>query len=149
MGTPKFLVIDDDRALLDIMSAILTSLGCQSETFHEGSTALKMLENQQRADEFDAIFLDVMMPEMTGYDVIAKLKEREGTKGIPVIMLTAKSGYNEIIEGYNHGADYYLTKPVTKDQLVYALDLVLSPEDRRSMGGEDPPVKTFSLPEAD
>jgi two-component system sensor histidine kinase ChiS len=111
--------------------------------------ALKMLENQQRADEFDAIFLDVMMPEMTGYDVIAKLKEREGTKGIPVIMLTAKSGYNEIIEGYNHGADYYLTKPVTKDQLVYALDLVLSPEDRRSMSGEDPPVRTFSLPEAD
>lgn len=149
MGTPKFLVIDDDRALLDIMSAILGALGCQSETFHEGAAALKMLENQERADEFDAIFLDVMMPEMTGYDVIAKLKERDGTKSIPVIMLTAKSGYNEIIEGYNHGADYYLTKPVTKDQLVYALDLVLSPEDRRSMGGEDIPVKTFSLPEAD
>jgi DNA-binding response OmpR family regulator len=148
MGSPKFLVIDDDRALLDIMSAILGSLGCQSETFPEGAAALKMLENPGKADEFDAIFLDVMMPDLTGYDVIERLKAKPATKSIPVIMLTAKSGYNEIIEGYNHGADYYLTKPVTKDQLVYALDLVLSPDGSTSVE-DDSPRKTFSLPEAE
>jgi two-component system response regulator CiaR len=147
MGTPKFMVIDDDRALLDIMAAILQSLDCASETFPEGMSALKALENPGKPDEFDAIFLDVMMPELNGYDVIQRLKAREETKSIPIIMLTAKSGYNEIIEGYNQGADYYLTKPVTKDQLVYALDLVLSP-DTDGSAAEDTPRKKFHLPEA-
>ena len=149
MGSPKFLVIDDDRALLDIMSAILGSLGCTSETFPEGAAALKMLESPGKADEFDAIFLDVMMPELTGYDVIERLKAKDATKSIPVIMLTAKSGYNEIIEGYNHGADYYLTKPVTKDQIVFALDLVLSGGGENHAEEEDSPKRTFALPEAD
>jgi two-component system response regulator CiaR len=107
-----------------------------------------MLENPGKADEFDAIFLDVMMPDLNGYDVIERLKAKQATKSIPVIMLTAKSGYNEIIEGYNHGADYYLTKPVTKDQLVYALDLVLSPDGNSSVD-DDAPKKAFSLPEAE
>ena len=145
MASPKFMVIDDDRALLDIMNAILTALGCQSETFHEGAAALKALEEPGKPDQFDAIFLDMMMPELDGFEVMKRLRGREETKAIPVIMLTAKSGYNEIIDGYNNGADYYLTKPVTKDQLVYALDVVLSPEVKPSSDGD--PKRTFLLPE--
>jgi DNA-binding response OmpR family regulator len=145
MASPKFMVIDDDKALLDIMNAILTALGCQSETFHEGTAALKALEEPGKPDQFDAIFLDMMMPELDGFAVMKRLREREETKAIPVIMLTAKSGYNEIIDGYNNGADYYLTKPVTKDQLVYALDVVLSPEVKPSTDND--PKRTFLLPE--
>lgn len=146
MSTPKFLVIDDDKALLDIMGAILQSLGCQSETFNEGEKALKALEEPGKPDQFDAIFLDVMMPEINGYEVLEKLRSSDRTKQIPVIMLTAKAGYNEIIEGYNHGADYYITKPVTKDQLVYALDIVLSPQE--STTDDSMPRRKFHLPEA-
>lgn len=147
MSSPKFMVIDDDRALLDIMGAILKSLGCDSEPFYDGGLALKELHEKARSDQFEAIFLDIMMPDLDGYEVLKKLKEQPTTASIPVIMLTAKNGYNEIIDGYNGGADYYLTKPVTKDQLVYALDVVLSSEEDSSK--EDEPRRRWLLPEAE
>ena len=150
MDSPKFMVIDDDKALLDIMGTILSSLGCQSEAFNEGGTALRSLSEPGRAEEFDAIFLDVMMPEMNGYEVLSQLRGAAHTKGIPVIMLTAKGGYDQIIKGYNEGADYYLTKPVTKDQLVFALDLLLSSEEQSTgSGAGSDNQKTFFCPGLD
>jgi DNA-binding response OmpR family regulator len=143
------MVIDDDKALLDIMSAILGALGCGSETFHEGGRALKALAEPGKVEQIDAIFLDVMMPEMDGYEVLAQLRAAAHTQNIPIIMLTAKGGYDQIIKGYNEGADYYITKPVTKDQLVFALDLLLSGSEGEALDPSDMTQWSHVLREAD
>ncbi len=122
---PKFLLVDDDRDVLTVAEAIFQSLGCEVETAGGGTEALEFLSSEERAGGIDAIFLDVMMPDINGYDVLKIIKERAHTKNIPVIMLTARDRGNDIIEGYQHGADYYIPKPFNREQLVYGVDLVL------------------------
>ena len=65
-----------------------------------------------------------MMPEMDGYQMLNKLKENPKTQSTPVVMLTAKDGDSEILEGYTSGADYYITKPFTIKQLEYGIKIV-------------------------
>lgn len=122
---PKFLLIDDDKDVLTVAEAIFLSLGCEVEVANGGSAALEYLSSTERAGEIDAIFLDVMMPDINGYEVLKILKERDHTKEIPVIMLTARDRGNDIIEGYQYGADYYIPKPFNKEQLIFGVDLVL------------------------
>ena len=122
---PKFLLIDDDKDVLTVAEAIFLSLGCEVQTANGGVEGLEELSSPEKAATFDAIFLDVMMPGMNGYEVLKILKDREHTKTIPVIMLTARDRGNDIIEGYQHGADYYIPKPFNREQLVYGVDLVM------------------------
>jgi len=122
---PKFLLIDDDKDVLTVAEAIFLSLGCEVHTANGGVEGLEELSTPEKAGAFDAIFLDVMMPGMNGYEVLKILKDREHTKAIPVIMLTARDRGNDIIEGYQHGADYYIPKPFNREQLVYGVDLVM------------------------
>jgi two-component system, chemotaxis family, chemotaxis protein CheY len=126
--TPKFLLIDDDKDVLVVAEAIFMSLGCEVQSAGGGTEALEFLSSVERAKTIDAIFLDVMMPDINGYEVLKIIKEREHTKNIPVIMLTARDRGNDIIEGYQHGADYYIPKPFNREQLVYGVDLVLGDE---------------------
>jgi DNA-binding response OmpR family regulator len=83
-------------------------------------------------DEFEGIFLDVMMPNLSGIEVVQKLKSNEKTQNLPIVLLTAMNTFKDIIAGYNHGADYYITKPITQEQIRYALDLLLTPEEGKS-----------------
>lgn len=125
---PKFLLIDDDRDVLTVAEAIFLSLGCEVQTAGGGTEALEFLSSEERAGGIDAIFLDVMMPDLNGYEVLKIIKERAHTKNIPVIMLTARDRGNDIIEGYQQGADYYIPKPFNREQLIYGVDLVLGNE---------------------
>jgi two-component system, chemotaxis family, chemotaxis protein CheY len=122
---PKFLLIDDDKDVLTVAEAIFLSLGCDVQTANGGVQGLEELSTPEKAGTFDAIFLDVMMPDINGYEVLKIIKEREHTKSIPVIMLTARDRGNDIIEGYQHGADYYIPKPFNREQLVFGVDLVM------------------------
>jgi DNA-binding response OmpR family regulator len=70
--------------------------------------------------------LDVVMPEMTGLDVLTRMKLHSHTNQLPVIMLTGESKTDDILAGYSVGADYYMTKPFTRQQLLYGINLVLS-----------------------
>jgi len=122
---PKFLVIDDDPDICSLMTSMLSSLECEVVIAESGEEALEIVKDPQQAQQIDLIFLDLMMPGLSGFAVIELLKRGEHTRNIPVIMLTAMDTGDDMITGYKHGADYYITKPFTLDQLLYGLDLVL------------------------
>ncbi|MGH7871540.1 MAG: response regulator, partial [Candidatus Binatia bacterium] len=86
-----------------------------------GPELLNLLPNQK----CDLIILDIMMPEMDGLEVLTRLKGKTETSTIPVILLTAKVQYEDVLGGYKLGADYYITKPFTSTQLVNGINLLL------------------------
>ena len=73
----------------------------------------------------DLIVLDIMMPQMDGLEVLTRLKGEPATATIPVILLTAKVQYEDVLGGYKMGADYYITKPFTSTQLLNGINLLL------------------------
>jgi DNA-binding response OmpR family regulator len=77
-----------------------------------------------------------MMPEMSGFEVLEKIKAAHATSKVPVIMVTAKVQDDDVMTGYQHGADYYITKPCTAKQLLYGIGLVLG----RLPAGSRPPA---------
>ncbi len=77
----------------------------------------------------DIILLDVMMPGMDGIEVLDHIKADPKSASIPVIMVTAKSQDEDLLVGYKYGAEYYVTKPFTARQLLYAIGLVLGTDE--------------------
>jgi DNA-binding response OmpR family regulator len=69
--------------------------------------------------------LDVMMPGMSGLEVLEKLREDPATANVPVILVTARTDDDDVMDGYQHGADYYITKPCTARQVSRGVALVL------------------------
>jgi CheY-like chemotaxis protein len=76
---------------------------------------------------------DILMPKKDGWEVVKEVKSNPRTKDIPVILLTAKNEDSDMFKGYDLGANYYMTKPFTKTQLLYGLKLMLdgAPEEVR------------------
>jgi two-component system alkaline phosphatase synthesis response regulator PhoP len=120
---PTILVVDDDYDCRTMVQTILKSTGYQAEAAASGPEALEMLKSQIP----DLIILDIMMPEMSGYDVVVHLKQKVETQNIPVMMLTAKAEADDVLTGYkDYGVDYYITKPFTTRQLLAGIKLVLA-----------------------
>jgi len=116
------LIVEDDFGARTIAKTILSSAGYQVAEAANGQEALDIIAEQK----FDAIVLDLMMPVMSGYDVVVRLKQQPETQNIPVIMLTAKGEDEDILTGYRDFAcDYYITKPFTSGQLIQGVKLVL------------------------
>jgi len=117
-GLAKVLVIDDDESSLEISKRILSRRGYSVITASSGSTGIKMAQEQHP----DIIVLDVIMPEMDGWQVLEALKEQTETMEIPIIM---QSMLSERELGLAMGADEYLTKPVDKADLPNAVRKLL------------------------
>ena len=115
------LVVEDDDDARHLLTKMLQGMGHTVLAFPSGQEALTGITGQT----FDIALLDVMMPEMNGYELLEKLKEIPDFASIPVIMVTARDQSNEILEGYSHGADYYITKPYTSKQIQYGINIVL------------------------
>ena len=115
------LVVDDNEHATMTTARMLNGLGYEVMTALSGQSALA--EVAQRRP--DCILLDIMMPSMSGLEVLARLKHDPATSSIPVIMLTAKSQDEDVLLGYKEGAEYYITKPCTSRDLVYGIRLVL------------------------
>jgi two-component system, sensor histidine kinase and response regulator len=107
------LVVDDDRENLRVVNNYLKEKGYKIALALEGKKALKVIDD----NKIDLILLDIMMPEMDGFEVCKILKEKPETKGIPVIFLTAKSETDEIVKGFQTGGVDYITKPFKKEEL--------------------------------
>jgi DNA-binding response OmpR family regulator len=122
---PKILVVDDNADSVAILKGFLEARGYIVVTAANGVEAL---ENMQR-EGFDLVLLDVMMPGMNGFDVLAEMPRHEATARLPVILLTAKTQDEDLMKGYELGADYYITKPFTSRQLFYGVDLILGKAD--------------------
>lgn len=107
----KVLIIDDDRALTDLLNDYLVQQGFDVDV---ENNPLHGIEAEQRAN-FDLVLLDVMMPEMDGFEVLKALRQ---SSTVPVIMLTAKGDDYDKILGLELGADDYLPKPFNQRELV-------------------------------
>jgi CheY-like chemotaxis protein len=121
-GRPKLiLIVDDNEDVAHIAAAYLSKRGYAVVTATDGPRALALVAERRP----DCILLDIMMPTMSGLEVLTRLKQEPATSSIPVILVTAKSGDDDVLEGYKEGADYYITKPFSAQQLVYGVRLVL------------------------
>ena len=121
----KILIIEDERLLADSLRALLESKGFEVETAFDGETG----EEYAELGIYDLLILDVMMPGMDGYEVARKV--RAGRCNTPILMLTARSGLEDRVEGLNAGADYYLTKPFDTRELLACINALL-----RRQGGQ-------------
>jgi len=122
----KVLVVDDDQTIRDLVSSMLEAEGFSVTTAADGKEGVELLDSQPRPLDFSLIILDVCMPEMNGLDVITRLKLHPHTQSIPVLMLTGEDKAEDIMAGYSVGADYYITKPFTRQQLLFGLGIVLN-----------------------
>lgn len=122
MDTKKtIMVVDDNPDIVTIVKTILEGRGFTVFSASSGPELLNLLPTQKA----DLIILDIMMPEMDGLEVLTRLKGKTETSTIPVILLTAKVQYEDVLGGYKLGADYYITKPFTSTQLVNGINLLL------------------------
>lgn len=128
----KILVVDDNLDSTLILRSILESSGFAVRVAHSGPEALAQIALEVP----DVILLDVMMPEMSGFEVLERIRNTHETATVPVIMVTAKMQDEDMLTGYQNGADYYITKPCTAKQLLYGIGLVLD----RAVTGGDPAV---------
>jgi CheY-like chemotaxis protein len=110
----KILAVDDELDVVLIVKTALQSAGYEVETANNGPDALALAKSTLP----DLILLDVMMPGMTGFEVLRKLKESEETARIPVIMLTGVSERAKIVEAIGSGTSYYIIKPFDFDDLM-------------------------------
>ncbi len=117
----KVLVADDEVHIMTLIKYKLRDAGYIVISAEDGKKALELAKTENP----DIILLDVMMPYMTGYEVLDELRKYEPTKNIPVVMLTAKSFQHEIDEGITRGADDYITKPFSPNDLVQRVKTVL------------------------
>lgn len=113
-GKREVLVVDDDEKNLKLMSAILDKQGYGTRVAKSGPEALEKVKVRPP----DLIFLDIMMPEMDGYEVCRKLKTDAATSSIPVVMVTALKDKTALITGLECGASDFLTKPFDRAELV-------------------------------
>jgi two-component system alkaline phosphatase synthesis response regulator PhoP len=114
MSVKKILVVDDEIHILRIVKYKLESAGYQVLTALDGTEAL----NIAREESPSLIFLDIMMPGMSGYEVCKELKNDPKTKDIIIIMLTAKGQETDKIKGLEAGVDEYITKPFSPQDLL-------------------------------
>ncbi len=110
----KVLIVDDVTKNIQVVANFLQQAGYEINFAVSGDSAL----NHIQQEKFDLILLDIMMPEMDGFEVCQKLKDNDETKDIPVIFLTAKTDIESIKKAFNAGGVDYITKPFNKAELL-------------------------------
>jgi DNA-binding response OmpR family regulator len=119
MEGKRILIIDDEEDLCEILQYNLSSEGYKTEVSHSAEDALKSLPG-----EFDLLLLDVMMGPMSGFKLADKLR-KELKIETPIIFLTAKDTENDILTGFSLGADDYISKPFSVNELIARVKAVL------------------------
>ncbi|NOU69127.1 response regulator [Paenibacillus sp. LMG 31461] len=132
MSAKKIMIVDDEPKIIRFIAANLKSLGFETVACQSGAEALEKME----AVDPDLILLDLMMPGMDGFEVLRRLR---AYSSVPVIMLTARSNGADKVQGLNLGADDYLTKPFSLDELFARVNAVL-----RRLDGRMPSPSTVS-----
>jgi DNA-binding response OmpR family regulator len=113
-GVRRVVVADDDPDIVDLLTLNLEATGYSVEQAYDGEQARDLILRSLP----DLVVLDVMMPKMSGLEVLAALKSRPQSRNIPIVMLTAKASDNDVWQGWEAGADYYITKPFDLEELL-------------------------------
>jgi DNA-binding response OmpR family regulator len=134
----KILVVDDEKDLVDLVCYNLEKAGFRTLRAHDGEAALRRFQ----AEGASAVVLDVMLPELDGWEVLKRLRADPRSAKVPVLMLTARGEETDKVLGLELGADDYLTKPFSPRELVARVKALL----RRSKPGVVPVASATSGP---
>ena len=127
MGAPTVLAVDNEIHITELISMALSMRGINVRVAHDGRSALAAAE----AERPDLLILDVNMPELDGFEVAKRLRQVEGASTrVPIIFLTARDALDDRLDGLRLGADDYITKPFSVEELALRVEAVL----RRSRG---------------
>lgn len=110
--TPIITVIEDDKDICEFIESILTDEGFRVRTAHKGIAGISLVDEQDP----DLVILDLSLPDMQGESVCVELKKNHPE--LPIIMLTAKTSLSDKVQGFNSGADDYITKPFAAEELI-------------------------------
>jgi DNA-binding response OmpR family regulator len=117
----RILIIDDEEIIRKFLKLNLLRWGYEVKEATDGIEALEQLDH----DNYDLLICDILMPNKDGWEVLKGVRSNPKIKDTPVIVLTAKNEDMDMFTGYELGANYYMTKPFTKDQLLYGVKLML------------------------
>ncbi len=131
----RILIVDDEPELVRKLQNILEKLGYTIDTAFDGEEAVERIYT----DHYDLILLDIMLPKKNGFGVLLELRNEQ--KNTPVLMLTAKGGVDDRVKGLDLGADDYLAKPFSTDELLARIRALL----RRSSGLVSPLLEISNL----
>jgi len=129
MAKERILVVDDEEDILELVRFHLTREGYQLTLAATGEEALKKAKHET----FDLIVLDLMLPGLDGLEVAKALKADARTKGVPIVMLTAKGEDADVVSGLEIGADDYITKPFSPRVLTARVKAVLRRRSRAAL----------------
>jgi len=142
MENKTILIVDDTVANLDILGELLKKYDVIDAT--NGEDALEILEDEK----VDLILLDIMMPDMDGYEVCSRLKNNSNTKDIPIIFITAKTDEDSIEKAYEIGGIDYVTKPFRPKELLARVKRELQLQELQSelklLASTDPMTKLYN-----
>lgn len=111
---PLVLVADDEADVLELVALHLERAHFDVVRASDGDEAMELAQVMRP----DVAVLDVMMPGLNGYELVTRMRETHETAGIPVLLLTARAGQLDVVQGYRAGADEYMKKPFSPHDLV-------------------------------
>jgi DNA-binding response OmpR family regulator len=120
--TPRILVVEDHPLIAELIETRLRIEGLEPTKALGGLEAIQRLDSER----FDLIVLDIMMPDVDGYQVLAHIRANERTRHVPVMFLTARSSAEDVERALRMGADHYMTKPFSGAELVRTVKLLLA-----------------------
>ena len=122
--TNKVLIVDDEENIVISLKFLMEKAGYQVASAEDGAAAAELVESFQP----DVVLLDVMLPQLSGYEVLRRIRQSEESESISVIMLTARGREAEAAKGRALGADRYVTKPFSTRDLVREVQELLGDE---------------------
>lgn len=122
MEKNRILIVEDEESLLKLESILLSSKGYNVTGVMDGRSALE----EVRINKPDLVLLDIMLPEIDGFEVCRQIKENPETRHIPVVMLTAKKNSQDLARGQQVGCDSYITKPFKSSKVLDTIQELLS-----------------------
>ncbi len=124
----KILIVEDDTDLAHLAQITLEKEGHTVVTASGGQEALECVA----VNKPDLVVMDVMMPEMDGFELLGRLKENMATAGIPTIMLSARGEYSNVLKGREAGVDFYIPKPYNPYELTGIIRRIFEDEPAAS-----------------
>jgi DNA-binding response OmpR family regulator len=121
-SVPLVLIADDDEDILTLVALRFRRSGLEVILARDGEEALELIKTRAP----DAAVLDIAMPKLTGLEVVRQIRESEATKTLPIVLLTARAAEKDVELGLDAGADEYITKPFSPQDLYTCVQSVLS-----------------------
>lgn len=125
----RILVVDDEKSITDLVAMALHLHGATVEVAHTGSDALRAVRNFRP----HLVVLDVMLPDLSGFEVLERMGQDRSSSDVPVLFLTARGALDDRLRGLNLGGDDYMTKPFSVEELLLRITAIL----RRAEGYHD------------